>query len=340
MNDVVQTPAPSDMNTLFVVPHSGRDELLSRTLLSITEQVGYTGDIEVAVVSKQDTAAITAVLDRGAVRPIRHYFRQVDELLSIAAQRNLGVQLGDADHLAFIDADVQLAPDWLSSMQQELYAADDRVIVCAVQRCPAAATRLEQIRTDQINVHTDTTAAHLPGTNLFMRRLSFDRIGGFPEHLATCEDYYFTEQATAIGTLWRSTRSGFFHLGEDRHWLPMFRKEIWRGTSNLLSLRGRRIQWRELPSLVVPVWTLLALLAMVWLLVTGPGVAAAAAALALLTPALLYAIRLRRLSGSQVALPGLVLFYLVYFTARGIGFCQGLFRWPLRAARGLNRSAL
>ena len=98
----------------------------------------------------------------------------------------------------------------------------------------------------------DEPVKFLPGRNLFLKREVFTRIGGFPEHLVTCEDYWFTELASRQGPLWYTSETNYLHLGEDRNYADMFKKEIWRGQSNLISIRGRQIPPDEWPSFIVP----------------------------------------------------------------------------------------
>ncbi len=307
------------MNTLFVIPHQGRTGLLRQTLQSVADQIGHAGAFEAVVVTKEAALEINPLLCGGTGEELPVTVMHVSRELTISAQRNLGARQAKSDHLAFLDADIELARDWLATMQYLLQADEKRVIVSAVQRCPARPTRLEVIRTDQSNVHVDADLQHLPGRNLFMRRRHFDALEGFPEHLSTCEDYHFTSRAARLGALHYSSASSYVHLGEDRHLLPMFIKEIWRGASNLQSTRGRPVGWLEWPSFMVPVWMVLALLIAFGAMLTGAGLVVVGALVAFVVPALLFAGRLRRKTDSEVGLVRMTLFYGLYFTARGLG---------------------
>jgi hypothetical protein len=103
----------------------------------------------------------------------------------------------------------------------------------------------------------------------------------------------------------------------------MFKKEIWRGQSNLASVIGRKLSVAELPSLVAPMWY---------------GLFAAAAMIAIpwsigwclwffllaMAPVVAYSFRLRRRAGAQVRSIDIFWFYLVYMTARFFGMIKGL----------------
>ncbi len=317
----------------------GRSELLRQTLHSIARQASYSGTIEVIVVTKEPVLDMEKLPDSlsGIEIPVRVLNVGLD--LSIAAQRNLGASQSASKHIAFVDADILLAPDWLATMQHLLDENVRRVIVSAVQRCSTSPTTLEVIRTDQANVHTDVDLQHMPGRNLFMRRIHFETVGGFPERLATCEDYYFTGMAAGLGALHYSSRSSYVHLGEDKFLVPMFVKEIWRGASNLQSITGRAVEIDELPSFIVPVWVMLAALgSLVSLLIASPQ-ALMLSLIFFLAPVSLFSFRLKYRTRSTVRILDLIYYYSLYFIARGIGMCLGVVRALVTTGTRLRRSS-
>ncbi len=322
------------MSTVFVIPHKGRSEYLRQTLQSIAEQVSYSGSIEVVIVTKELSLDIDPTIDNANENGIPVSVLNVGPDLTISSQRNLGVASSSSDHLAFVDADISLAPNWLATMQQLLYATAGRVIVSAVQHCSETSTALEVIRTDQVNVQIDTDLKHMHGRNLFMRRAHFEAIVGFPEHLMTCEDYYFTGQAATLGSLYNSSQSSYVHLGEDKLLMPMFFKEIWRGASNLQSIEGRAIGFHELPSFLVPIWMVLFFLATLLSLFKGTFAVLAISVFCFLVPPTMYSFRLKHLTHSSAGMLDMIIFYGVYFTSRGIGMFIGL---P-KALSGVGRS--
>lgn len=311
------------MKTAFVIPHMGRSELLLQTLESIAGQDGCNGQIEVIVVTKETGLNLAEKLV-SSTGDIPVFVLSVGADLTIAAQRNLGARHSTSEHLAFIDADIALASDWLETMQKLLCEDPSRAIVSAVQQYSSTPTALEIIRTDQANASTDVNLQHMPGSNLFMRRVHFESVDGFPEHLVTCEDYYFTGKVAALGKLYNSSRSSYVHLGEDKYLAPMFVKEIWRGASNLQSIAGRSVGFSELPSFLVPLWVLLAVLASTISLMLGSGTGLSASLLSVVVPVVLYSLRLKWRSQSSASMLDTTTFYFVYFAARGLGMCMGL----------------
>ena len=188
----------------FIIPHKGREALLKQTLLSISRQQYDASQIEVVVVT-QNAALEAGTLPEGLNVITLHRPQQE----TISRLRNRGVLQAQGEYLAFLDADVEIAPDWTSSMLAELNADTGRVLVSAVQRCEDNAPPLEKIRTVLSNAVTDADVNFLPGRNLFLRRSAFEAVGGFPEHLITCEDYYFTDRVHGLGSLFYSSRSSY-----------------------------------------------------------------------------------------------------------------------------------
>src|SRR5699024_9619854 len=194
-----------------------------------------------------------------------------------------------------------------------------RVIVSAVQINPPQPTPLERVRVAMVSLSADTKQKFLSGRNLFLERKTFDRVGGFPEHLTTCEDYWFTHKANQFGELYCSSAANFVHLGEDRRYLEMIRKEIWRGQSNLHSVNGRHISLRESASFIVPLWVLLAIVALIPATILVGGMGFAILLGVALLPVALYSLRLLIGSSQKLSISAVVGFYLLYFPARGLG---------------------
>src|SRR5690606_16186429 len=119
----------------------------------------------------------------------------------ISTLRNMGANSCNGRYLAFLDADVEIGPNWITAMLAELHASPGRVLVSAMQKCDRNAPELERIRTLLSNAVVDASVRFLPGRNLLLRRETFLEAGGFPEHLITCEDYYFTDKVHDLGEL-------------------------------------------------------------------------------------------------------------------------------------------
>ncbi len=309
----------------FIIPHHGRTQMLKQTVESVCALDFDNNQTEIIVVSQDPTLGETDIICPSPEVQFRVLHRPKDD--TISALRNFGAAQTTSKFIAFLDADIELSRNWLRVMLEELLApGSGRIIVNAIQKNSPDASVLERIRTVLNNVHADCEVRFLPGCNLFMQRSSFKKIGGFPEHLMTCEDYYFTDQAFQLGKLYYSSRATYIHLGEDKKFAEMFKKEIWRAQSNFLSTKGRKITFSELPSLLVPFWLAGFCLLFMFSLMSLNYMVSFFSLILILTPITLYATRLHRHAASEVGFPASFGFYLIYFSARVIGSVVGVMK--------------
>lgn len=305
----------------FIIPHKGREAMLIETLNSICTQSFRTGEIEVVIVSQNKTvsASLEALKERLKLKIIFN-----EDGNTISHSRNIGARKAEGKYLAFLDADVELASNWTETVYNILTRNQDIALVSAMQINSEGAPPLERIRTALSNAELDTNVAFLPGRNLFLAKETFNKVNGFPEHLMTCEDYYFTDSVSKHGGLYYTSKTHYVHIGEDKAFVPMFKKEIWRGQSNIASIQGRRIGIREWPSFIVPfVITLGVLLSVISALILPLIITFALGAMTIL-PLLAYVFRLKKLTGSEVNVLHCVWFYILYFPARTIGTLLGV----------------
>lgn len=311
-----------DIDISFIIPHKGREELLQATLDSIARQNYPLDKVEVLVVT-QNTQLMENTLPPAEALNCRVLYRPEQD--TISSLRNHGAANARGEFLAFLDADIGLSTNWILAMRAELENNSGRVLTSAVQYCRPTAPVLEQIRTALSNANVNCYVRFLPGRNLFMRRDTFEASGGFPEHLATCEDYYFTDKVSKLGQLYYSSQAHYEHLGEDKVLSEMYKKEIWRGQSNLKSIKGRPIPLSEWPSFLVPIWILLFAMATLISLLLGETIYTLASLMFTLAPVAAYSLRLYRVAGGTLGLIPIVQFYSVYFPARIVGTLTGLF---------------
>ncbi len=116
---------------------------------------------------------------------------------SISHLRNTGAEaLGDVDVIAFIDADVELAPDWLQQGLRELATAS--LVGSRNGATPGGAwvaTRWAAI--EAATVHSDS---RIWSQSLLITRELFEQLRGFDEDLPTGEDSDLSARAAALGS--------------------------------------------------------------------------------------------------------------------------------------------
>lgn len=310
-------------NTLvsFVIPHKGREDMLMATLDSIKRQSMPAEHFEVILVSQNKNVS------QNLAEFEQHFALSViynDPANSISHSRNLGAAEATSNYLAFLDADIALAENYAEVMLEKLHAQPGVALIAAMQINAHHAPPLERIRTALSNAELDTCVSFLPGRNLFLHRDTFAKVNGFPEHLLTCEDYYFTGQVSKHGKLYYTSASHYVHLGEDKAYAPMFKKEIWRGQSNIASISDRPISLRELPSFTMPFAVTFGVLFLFICLLYSYTNFAIMFSIISGAPLLAYSLRLKKLVGSSVSFMNCLRFYLVYFPARAIGTILGV----------------
>lgn len=307
----------------FIIPHKGREELLLQTVESILKQNTDSNQIEIHIVTQNDNLdVLNKYLD--ANQNLKVHFQPENK--TISALRNYGADAAIGEYLAFIDADIMLDKNWVEVTISELNSHSRRVIISTTQRNSEAPAAIENIRTALNNIYKDSNVDSLPGSNLLIRTEDFRNSCKFPEKLTTCEDIYFTNQMHKQGDLYVTSKTSHIHLGEDKSFTQLFQKEIWRGQSNILSMKGREIPIKELPSIIIPIGTLVLLIMSFAAFASGYIYAALLLILCLLLPFIAYSLRLYAQSQNPKSFSDIFKFYLVYFPARTIGTIGGLFK--------------
>lgn len=308
------------MNSIaFIIPHMGRESLLIETLDSIAKLDRPLLDLSLVVVSKNDSFSDELLAYKDVLNII---FLKVDLSVTISDQRNIGVTHTKANYLAFIDADIELSPNWLIEMLL-LLKQPDIVLASAIQLASKSATQLEHVRVLLSNLSIDCEMEFLPGRNLLLSYESFTKSGGFPSELVTCEDYVFTQKVSEQGKLYYSSKASYVHLGEDKHYWPMAKKEVWRGQSNLASIKGRKVPISEYPSFIAPPLFTLGLLWALILIVFGQPELAALGFFGAAFILIVYTFRLWKKQLRYPSLFAILGFYALYFPARSIGTVLG-----------------
>lgn len=308
------------MNSVtFIIPHMGRESLLLKTLDSIVNLDSSAVKLAVVLVSKNESFSDALLAYKNT---LDISFIQVEEKVTISDQRNIGVQNTNTDYLAFIDADVELSVNWLVEMLA-LIKQDDIVLASAIQLASNSATQLEHVRVKLSNLSIDCEMEFLPGRNLLLSSSSFAKSGGFPSELVTCEDYVFTQKVSEQGKLYYSSKASYIHLGEDKEYWPMAKKEVWRGQSNLASIKGRTVPVSEYPSFIAPP---LFTLGLIWSLIFVFFGNLAIASIGFMGSLLILFVYTFRLWEKRLKYPSLFAilgFYSLYFPARTIGTVLG-----------------
>jgi glycosyltransferase involved in cell wall biosynthesis len=180
--------------------------------------------------------------------------------LTISGLRNFGAKESAGKVLAFLDADCTVSPDWLNAAAKWI---DHYDVSCfgGPPGIPEQATWVQKswylVRGKDTLV---TEVDWLESMNMFIKKDLFLSVSGFDESLETCEDYDLSLRLKKHGRIVADKSIKAVHHGEAATVLHFYRKESWRGTSNLSGLLRHGIHLKELPSLLIPFGYILSLL--------------------------------------------------------------------------------
>jgi GT2 family glycosyltransferase len=221
--------------------------------------------------------------------------------IAVGEMRNRAAQAATGDVLAFVDADHELGPGWIESAIATLQLPGVSAAGAPYLQ-PPNATWVQRCY-DSFRDHSEGVfdTPWLGSGNLAIWRQTFLEAGGFDTTLETCEDVDLCQRLRRRGlTLKSDSRMRSVHMGDPKTLRAIFWGELWRGRDNLrVSFRGPMTP-RDLPSVVIPVVTLLLLATAVMALLSAPwtGLGGGAVALAALAGcAALSALRAARMLG-------------------------------------------
>ena len=248
---------------------------------------------------------------------------QVIPRVHVSALRNRGAAIAQSDYLAFVDADVEVQPNWLLN---GLRAFEEPQVVASgcFPGIPAEPTWVQHtwdiVQRGPQHSLTIRPVSWLPSMNLIVRRDAFMAVGGFNEQLETAEDVDLCYRLGQYGTIVCNPAMEAIHWGEARNLRTFWRKEVWRGKGNLKGVLSHGLNWDEVPSLGYPLYIMCCVLLIIlglcvdlWsqhLLMTPLGL------ILLLLPALVLAIRTAYLATRPAAILRLSCLYVIYGLAR------------------------
>jgi GT2 family glycosyltransferase len=247
----------------FIIPVRNDADGLRRCLASVYRSAQGAA-VEVIVADNGSTDPSTQVAREAGAQVLDLPGHRVGELRNRAADRAQG------DLLAFVDADHEIADGWVSAA---LRTMEDVTITATgdLYHAPAGGPWVQQMY-DRLRprVPGSRPVEWLGSGNLVVRRTAFQAVRGFDTTLETCEDVDLCQRLIARGGRIVAVDAMVnVHYGDPRSLSALFRGELWRGRDNLrVSLRAP-LTLRSLPSLAIPVLTLLAMAMM------GVGVASA-----------------------------------------------------------------
>jgi glycosyltransferase involved in cell wall biosynthesis len=186
------------MRVSVILPTFNRAAVLPRAIESIRTQPGVF--FEIIVVDDGSTDGTKSVVDKfvGQKAEVRYFFQPNR---GPAAARNLGIQNGAGEFIAFLDSDDEWLPGKLKA-QLEYFESNSEALVCQTEEIWIRNGR----RVNPMKKHQKSGGSIfercLPlcvvsPSAVMMRREFFDKVGLFDESLPACEDYDLWLRASA-----------------------------------------------------------------------------------------------------------------------------------------------
>lgn len=214
----------------FIIPALNEEKNIEHTIRSIKKAIGnQPAEIIVCDNGSQDqTLQIAKSLGATAI---------VDKLATIGGLRNAGARNSAGSVLIFIDADVQLAEDWLQNLKREIENwPQDRLIVTGSTCLVPSSSSF--IQSNWFAKLIKTTTNYINSGHLIVSSEMFDSIGGFDETLKTAEDYDFCQRAkNANGKLVEAQNLKAYHYGFPSTLWAFCSREAWHGREDFSSLQ-------------------------------------------------------------------------------------------------------
>jgi glycosyltransferase involved in cell wall biosynthesis len=147
----------------------------------------------------------------------------------ISTLRNAGAAAARGQYLAFLDADCEVQPDWLS-IAAEVLAVTGDAVVGSFYRIPEGSSWVARNWYQIQDYRPAGEVSFVPSGDLFVSHELFDKIHGFDESIQTNEDYEFCQRIRAARIpVICEPRLGVVHWGTPQSLLIFFKKNRWHG---------------------------------------------------------------------------------------------------------------
>lgn len=314
------------MKYAIIIPCFNEADALQITLKSIFEAIRGRRDVEILLMDNGSSDGSQECAEAFGV--------DVYETpgVKISTLRNMGAHRSTARYFLFLDADIKVPENWLTSLDfytdsnNAAYVAD---VVGFVDTVPPHAPWFARIwglragakRSEVMPVDS------LPGRNIFVDRRWFELVGGFSETLITGEDKDFVLRLKKAGAkVVSDPRLDVLHLGYEKTFWEWVRKEYWRQHSHIGLIRNNGLSLRLLRFPLISVFHLpLSLCALVLISLDKPSQAMGVISISLL-PSFLLSVKHRVSRSSLSRLIQFTLLYWLRFHVAGISVLVELVR--------------
>jgi glycosyltransferase involved in cell wall biosynthesis len=239
---------------------------------------------------------------------------------TISSVRNFGSKYASSEYIAFLDGDCVPPASWLQTGVELLQ--DERISSVGFPASSPDSAESWVVTTwhmmsSSAKHETSCYVDWLSSFNLIMKRVAFEEVGGFDESLETCEDFDLGMKLSKHSRLLFNDTLTVQHLGVVSSLQEFFRKELWRGKSNLQQLKRNKEGMKGIIGVIVPFFYVISILFLCILSFWSPKFFLLLLVVLISLP---FAFACRRLKEMEQVrfLPKMLLLASVYLFARGL----------------------
>jgi glycosyltransferase involved in cell wall biosynthesis len=182
--------------------------------------------------------------------------------VTIGALRNRGGGMARGDLFGFLDADCEVAKDWVEQAIQLNHEFGG--ILGSMYNAPGNASWVATVWTRHEKRPRSVDAAFVPGGNMVVSRSDFEKAGCFDEKLRSNEDFEFCRRAASNGIGVRDSKKlVVWHFGAPQTITSLWRQQQWHGADVFKVFFGHMLQGWNLRPVLYTVYIVLAITAVV-----------------------------------------------------------------------------
>jgi glycosyltransferase involved in cell wall biosynthesis len=296
----------------IIIPAKNEQDNIVLCLETINKLVFNKTDYEIIVVDNGSVDNTVAIVKAFGVTAY------VKPELSLSELRNYGAKVARGDIFAFLDADCLVDENWLNQANSTFRDPD---VGCtgSTPVAPDDGTWVERVWSSfRTRRKYKSFVSWINSSNLIVRRVYFQSVGGFNAKVKTCEDVDICMRLNKICKIVFDPTIKVIHLGEPKTLTKFFIKEIWRGKGSISGLFSHGISLSEIKSLLLPVYYLLITPSIIMSIFAMNYYALITLIIAYLFPAMIFTLLIMSKTRKYNYAIGYFILFLVYANARSI----------------------
>ncbi len=207
----------------IIIPALNEEKYIEKCLKAINELDRINLELEVIVIDNGSKDRTVSIARECGAKVF------VKTGMNISALRNYGVSISKGDLIAFIDADCEVAKDWLSQALKTM-TVESADVVGNFYTAPKESGWIGRT-SDMITKKKHAgDIKYFPAGNMFLSRSCFEAVGGFNISLETSEDVDLCHRLRDKGyKLCQTSDLCSIHYGTPKNIKGFIKRELWHG---------------------------------------------------------------------------------------------------------------